>query len=220
MIKYVSFGKQQVEELQPGETQKFKIQLDVDDSYFKYGSVNVNVAVMDEENEMFDGSVNTLVQLETPYKITVNGNDFSESNLIAKMQVGDELELNGTYSSQEYFGGGTLRYASLDTSIVMVEGNHLKAIHAGEATVAVKVDPYGGYQEMVVQVVDQNNDSDINSTPTPTSTPDSKNKKDAVEKEVVDTSDPSHVELYWFLFISMTLLSVALLYFRKTRKVK
>ncbi len=218
--KYVSFGKQQVEELQPGETQKFEIQLDVDDSYFKYGSVNVNVAVMDEENEMFDGSVNTLVQLETPYKITVNGNDFSESNLIAKMQVGDELELNGTYSSQEYFGGGTLRYASLDTSIVMVEGNHLKAIHAGEATVAVKVDPYGGYQEMVVQVVDQNNDSDINSTPTPTSTPDSKNKKDAVEKEVVDTSDPSHVELYWFLFISMTLLSVALLYFRKTRKVK
>ncbi len=219
--KYVSFGEGQIEELQPGETQKFKIQLDIADSYFKYGSVNVNVGVMDEENELFTGSVNTLVQLETPYKITVNGNDFSETNLIAEMNVGDELELDGTYSSQDYFGGGTLTYASLDTSIITVEGNKLKAIHAGQATIAVKVDPYGGYQEMIVQVKDKNNpdsDSKIVPTATPTSTTDS--KQDSKKINEVDTSDQTHIERYCFLLISMTLLSVLLLYFRKTRKAK
>ncbi len=177
--KYTLFGDEQVEELQPGETQKFKIQLDIDDSYFKYGSVNINVGVMNEEEEMFEGSVNTLVQLETPYKITVNDNDFSKSNYFGQMTVGDTLELNGTYSSKDYFGGGTLTYASLDTSVVTVEGNRLKAVGAGEAIVAVKVYPYGGYQEMVVRVVDKkHSDSNtdksstvvVEATPTPTVT--------------------------------------------------
>lgn len=200
-----------VDELQPGETQKFKIKLDIEDSYFKYGSVNVNVGVMDEENKMFDGSVNTLVQLETPYKITVNGNDFSETNLIAEMNVGDELELNGTYSSQDYFGGGTLTYAAVDTSVVTVEGNKLKAISEGETTIAVKVNPYGGYQEMVVKVVNKNS-SDSKKTPSST--------KDSKKVNAVDTSDHSNVGLYWFLFVSMTLLSVVLLRFRKSRKAQ
>ena len=220
--KYVSFGETNVDELQPGEMQRFKIKLDIDDSYFKYGSVNVNVGVMDEENEMLDGSVNTLVQLETPYKITVNGNDFSETNLIAELNVGDELELNGTYSSQDYFGGGTLTYASLDTSIVTVEGNKLKAVSVGEATVAVKVDSYGGYQEMVVKVVDKNNDKSnsdsSDSKITPTATPSI--STDSKKTNNVDTSDPSNVGLYCFLFISMALLSVALLYFRKSRETE
>ncbi len=211
--KYVSFGETDVDELQPGETQRFKIKLDIEDNYFKYGSVNVNVGVMDEENNMFDGSVNTLVQLETPYKITVNGNDFSETNLIAEMNVGDELELNGTYSSQDYFGGGTLTYAAVDTSVVIVEGNKLKAISEGETTVVVKVAPYGGYQEMVVKVVDKNSsDSKITPTENSTSTNDSK------KVNAVDTSDHSNVEFYCFLFVSMTLLSVVLLCFRKSRK--
>ena len=213
--KYVSFGEMNVDELQPGETQKFKIKLDIEDSYFKYGSVNVNVGVMDEENKMFDGSVNTLVQLETPYKITVNGNDFSETNLIAEMNVGDELELNGTYSSQDYFGGGTLTYAAVDTSVVTVEGNKLKAISEGETTIAIKVDPYGGYQEMVVKVIDKNS-SDSKKTPTENSTSTTDSKK----VNAVDTSDHSNVGLYWFLFVSMTLLSIVLLHFRKSRKTE
>ena len=138
------------------------------EGYFKYGRLNSTAEIRDTEGNVLSQYENLHIALEHPRYVGMDNDelplDVNETRLTIPMKEGDEFELNGAYSDDDFYVGGTVQFISSDPSVASVIDGKLYALSEGTTHLTAAVYPFGGVTNYYVEV-------EGTETPDPTPTP-------------------------------------------------
>lgn len=158
--------------LEPGESKKVTLTLDVPASVFSYyGRIETRALVVDQQGAEYAYGENETIWLKQPAGLTLNGNQDME------LEQDDSIDLELEYTTVSGLFKVTPSFVSDNTEVAWIEDGKLYAVGEGTAVITAYAAPYTAQQSIKVTVKEAQNTEpamtpEVTGTLEPVTTPD------------------------------------------------